>query len=363
MPGVTQPPDASGGWGPPGRGQPGGWGEPVWGPPGWPGWAPPPVKPGVVALRPLGVGDVLDGAIAAVRRNPRALLGLSAVVLAVSTTVQQVVTWLVTGRLVDQLGSPGVTPQDVLRALARAAPAYLLPGALGWVATTLLAGVLAFCVGRAVIGEYPRPRQAWGAVRPVAGRLLGLTLVVGVLVALPLVAVSVVVLLCVFAAVSGDLTLVVGLLAAVAIPAALALAAWLWVRWCLAGPALVLESAGGARHLGVSGALARSVLLVRGAWWRTFGLLLLVVVLSTVVARVVATPFGFSAAVVGGPASDSLAALVLQSAGTLIGALLTVPFQAAAITLLYVDRRIRDEGLDVELARAAGVTLPGRPTP
>src|SRR5690349_1230782 len=33
-------------------------------------------KPGIVALRPLGLGDVMDGSIKAIRRNPGATLGL-----------------------------------------------------------------------------------------------------------------------------------------------------------------------------------------------------------------------------------------------------------------------------------------------
>ncbi len=40
-----------------------------------------------------------------------------------------------------------------------------------------------------------------------------------------------------------------------------------------------------------------------------------------------------------------------MSLGTTVGLVLAVPFLAAVIALLYVDRRIRTEGLDVALAR------------
>ena len=40
-------------------------------------------KPGIIALRPLQLGDILDGAVKAVRYNPKAMVGLSALVLAV----------------------------------------------------------------------------------------------------------------------------------------------------------------------------------------------------------------------------------------------------------------------------------------
>src|SRR5665647_1498949 len=40
-------------------------------------------KPGIVPLRPLLLGDILDGAVKAVRFNPKSMVGLSAIMLAV----------------------------------------------------------------------------------------------------------------------------------------------------------------------------------------------------------------------------------------------------------------------------------------
>ncbi len=53
-------------------------------------------------------------------------------------------------------------------------------------------------------------------------------------------------------------------------------------------------------------------------------------------------------------------ALLLIALGGVLATAVTAPFVAGAVALLYVDRRIRAEGLDIELARAAGVTIPGR---
>ena len=65
--------------GPPGSG----WGQAP--PPGWGSYQPtwtPATKVGIVPLRPLGVGEILDGAFQAVRSNPRAMIGVSAAVVA-----------------------------------------------------------------------------------------------------------------------------------------------------------------------------------------------------------------------------------------------------------------------------------------
>ncbi|HSK58429.1 MAG TPA: hypothetical protein VK935_05175, partial [Actinomycetospora sp.] len=74
------------GYGQQGYGQQPAPGVPPYGRPQAP-WGSRPVddKPGVVPLRPLGLGEVLDGAVSVLRRYPRPSLGLAALVALVST--------------------------------------------------------------------------------------------------------------------------------------------------------------------------------------------------------------------------------------------------------------------------------------
>src|SRR3954468_24972311 len=54
---------------------------------------PPPPRPGIVPLPPLGVGEILDGAFAAIRRYPKPTLGFAACVMLIVTSVQVVTEW------------------------------------------------------------------------------------------------------------------------------------------------------------------------------------------------------------------------------------------------------------------------------
>jgi hypothetical protein len=99
---------------------------------------------------------------------------------------------------------------------------------------------------------------------------------------------------------------------------------------------------------------------VRGSWWRTFGIYLLATILASVVASVLAVPFALAGTFLS---LDSLASgslpltyTVPLALGTLVTGVVTLPFSAGVVALLYVDRRIRREALDLELARAAGVS-------
>jgi ABC-type sulfate transport system permease component len=112
----------------------------------------------------------------------------------------------------------------------------------------------------------------------------------------------------------------------------------------------------------VAGALRRSAELVKGSWWRVFGILLLVLLIVLIISQVISVPFSLPFFLVGDQPSDSefLLTLVITALGGIVASTITAPFTAAATVLLYVDRRIRREGLDIDLARAAGVTIPGR---
>jgi hypothetical protein len=105
------------------------------------------------------------------------------------------------------------------------------------------------------------------------------------------------------------------------------------VRWNLSPQAVMIE---GKQNWS---ALDASALIVRGRWWRTLGVLLLILLVALV------PVFGFSAATV----LPTIAATTIVS----IGLALVLPFLVGAQTLLYYDLRAR-----AMLAAAAGQPLP-----
>jgi hypothetical protein len=114
---------------------------------------------------------------------------------------------------------------------------------------------------------------------------------------------------------------------------------YLSVLWVLAPAAYVLEP------IGVMAALGRSIRLVTGSWWRTFGILLLTALLVGIPAIVVMGLFGaFSV----DPADPGV--LVRTAIATVIVSTFLTPFFTGITGLLYIDQRIRQERFDLELA-------------
>jgi hypothetical protein len=124
-------------------------------------------------------------------------------------------------------------------------------------------------------------------------------------------------------------------------------AIYLGVRWSLVVAAMMAEDIGPIRGLG------RSWNLVRGSWWRTFGILLVVGILQTIISYALFILFGLIAAVFS--TGDFQAALV-QVGSTLLSAVVS-PITTIAVVLLYFDLRVRKEGLDLD--QLAQQTSPG----
>ena len=356
----TQPPPQAGGWAtppPPPRAPSDGRPQQNWGPPpSWGAFLPPPApQPGVIPLRPLGLGEILQGAIAMMRIHWRTALGVSLLVALITDTVSTLVgqVLLNDSTALERLQSEQTpTPSDVLHelsSLAGSTGATILIGMLGQIFATAM---LTIVVSRSVLGRPVTAGEAWRDARPRLPHLLLLTLLIP-LISACIVAVGVTP--GVLVAVSGHHSAGLGL-ASLGLLAASPVVLWIAVSLSLAAPALMLE------RQGAIAALRRSMRLVRGSWWRVLGVQVVNVVLGLMIISMVSVPFGIlaglasgqnTALMAGGTVPTGWTALVLGGIGEVIGSTLTLPLSAGISALLYVDLRIRREGLDLELARAA----------
>ena len=324
--------------------------------PPYDGYRPPVHKPGVVALRPLTLGDLYDGAFKAIRGNPRTTVGLAALVTTAFLAVPVVLTLVLAALDKPSFGfSPALASEGFAGLDSDAVTlATYLGGLFGLFATVILNGMLAHVVAEAVLGRRTTIAGVWAATRGRMWRLVGLMLVslLGFVLILAVPVAAGVLVGMRTGVVPG---LVTGLPLLV-----LALAAMLFlqVRYLrLAAAALVLE------RIGVFAALRRAGRLSRGQFWRILGILLLTALLVGLVGEVLTLPLG-GIGVVGSllfPGTGGALVLVFSSylSQVIVGAV-TTPFTSSVAALQYVDQRIRKEGLDVELIAASQPGPAGR---
>lgn len=310
-------------------------------------------KPGAFPLRPLGLGDMYDGAFRIIRFNPKATVGAAVLVTAVAMIVPIVVTTVLTftvGLAVDASGDyeTDVSTGEAVGLLA-AYGSLLLSYFLSFVGIALVTGMVVHVTRAAAVGRRLGLAEAWAATHGKRWRLIGL--IVLSIVAY-FVATFVYVLLWFVLVVAGVGPWVLVVWGLVTVPAYLALCVWLWVKgYYLAVPILMLEDTG------VFGAIARAWSITTRHFWRTFGIALLTAIIGAVGGSILSTPFGFAGQIglLVTPEYGALLLVLTQAIGMVVQNAFSAPFLASVTSMQYLDLRIRKEALDVELLREAGI--------
>ncbi|GAB3532928.1 glycerophosphoryl diester phosphodiesterase membrane domain-containing protein [Arthrobacter tecti] len=339
---------------------PGAQGWPPYPPGRGPGYQAPP-KPGIIPLRPLGLGEILDGAFQACRRNALATFGSAILFQVIVGIITVLLTFGLTGSIATLDPFTASTEQTVglIASFLSVGSVLILLTSVG---VLILQGVLIIPIARAVLNE----RTGFKALWKLAGRRILPLLGLGAILFL-IWAVSITILVVIFVGLAlameqGSIAIIIiGTLAAIAV------AAWLNVKWVMAPAALMLE------NVGPIAALRRSWTLTTGNWWRTFGILILTAIIVSVITQIVTMPISLIGVGFGSfttdPASfetgmfQSLPMLLILQSITAVFTAVGFAFQAGVTALLYVDLRIRREGFDIVLlreneARATGVSHP-----
>ncbi|MDQ1122933.1 hypothetical protein [Microbacterium trichothecenolyticum] len=335
----------------------------------YPTWTPA-SRPGIVPLHPYGFATILGRSFTALRHNPKVLLGFALVVQAVAYVVLTAAVAAVAAASYSRLDT---VPFDSDEYGAILAGSTVLTGAaalglsvLVGALSVIVQGVVVSEVAHAVVAEKPTLKAVWARVRPVVWRLIGysaLVVLAGVVVIGVLA--GIVTLLVISVVWVG---IVVGVLLLLAL---IPLYLWLNTKLFLAPSVIILERAG------IVAGIARSWRLTRGRFWPTLGVIVIISLGFGAIAQIISIPFslvgGLLPVIVAPTGTDEAGALVGSLAVQVVGQLGVVLVQCIALVvqstsaaLVYVDARMRTEGLDHDLhayveARDAGAAELGDP--
>ncbi|WP_370328551.1 hypothetical protein [Candidatus Mycobacterium methanotrophicum] len=309
----------------------------------------PTIPSGIIPLRPLSLNDIFNGAAAYIRTNLKATLGLAAIVV-VGT---QIITLIgAVGPLAAANRLRTAPPDDLTEGdIAAWMMSAGLAGVVGWLAGVVLSGMLTVVVGRAVFGSTIGPAETWVKIRARLPALIGLVAVesVGLVLLVGLVGL---IIGAVGAAGNAAAAVVIGL---PLLLVSIATVVFFYTTLSFAPVLIVLE------RLPVIDAITRSFKLVRNSFWRVLGIRVLTWVVVVLIANALAAPFNFVGALLVGSSGSSLLGATVGAVGSAIGRIITAPFSAGVVVLLYTDRRIRAEAFDLVLQSGAGRPAQSRP--
>ena len=274
------------------------------------------------ALRPLGIGEILDVSLKIVWRNLATFVRIVLVVVAPTQAVLAIVNistipdYRPGSYFPSAGGSSGTFEEDDAWTFFAAALVSLV---LGFLASQFATGACFRAVAETYLG---RPTDWRASVKFAARRFHSILWIVTL---------------------GGFLTVLGALLCLIP-------GIYLFVVFAVALPVLMSEGEKGRNALG------RSRSLVRGRWWKTALLLLVAGLLSSIVSGVVS---GAVAALGFASGDEPVALFFIAAVSGTAGALLSTPFSAAYHTVLYFDLRVRKEAFDLRLlASGLGVEPP-----
>lgn len=324
--------------------------------PTWTQPLPPAHKPGAIPLRPLGLGDILDGAFRLVRFNPGATVGASVLVAAVAMAIPLGVSAAMTfsGDSLDWFGAtledPDYAPSNSeILSIVAAVGSLVLGTILQVIGAILVAGMISHVAHAAAIGRKLTLGQAWTATHGNRWRLIGLALLTTLVFILVLAVAITPVVVAAVVVDSPVPAILVGILMFLLL---IAVFLFLTVRlYLLSVPSLMLE------NTGVFGAIGRAWRLSARQFWRLFGIWLLASIIVGFVSQIVAFPISMVASVVGVVQPDLyfFATIAGSAVSTVVAAAIVAPFSGAVTNLQYLDQRIRKESYEVELMEQAGL--------
>jgi hypothetical protein len=258
-------------------------------------------------LKPLSLGEVLDGAFTIYRRQFASLF-LTALVPQLPMIVLVGFYYAFVGSFASATGPSfggGMTTGLIVGMLA------LLP--IAAIGTATAVGGVTFQVARAYTGAPVTTREAIRRGFQRSLPMVGAYMIVAIMSAF------------------GLLAFIIGFFV-------------VWISAFAVAPAVVLEKRGPVD------AISRSWALIKGAWGEVF----LVVFIASMIAALPGSAVGMFAMIGGlvisrGDPDTLMAAQAVGQVLSQITRTLTIPFSLGATVLLYYDRRVRTEALDVQM--------------
>jgi hypothetical protein len=307
-----------------------------------------------VPLRPLALGTIISASFGTLRRNALSTFGPALLIALALAVVKSIGTIALLSSVFATGSSDTAAVGEVADGVGGGALTLVGSAMLDLAGTQVILAVVSLAVAVGTVGERRRPADIW---RRTARRRLAVVAWALLLAGAGVVAVGVTVgLVILFAAVGGAGTAAAVLLGIVAIPGGVVLWFWLTTKLAFVPAALVVE------RLRMGAAITRSWRLTRRSFWRVLGIRLLVGVMVMFAQALLSLPIQLIASLAStlllpngatddqGRAALIATTLITQIVGSFVTAIAIV-LTTATTALLYVDVRMRKEGLDLEIAR------------
>lgn len=290
----------------------------------------------MIPMRPLGFGEIVDGALQLYRRD-FGLYYLIALVAAFPGYVLMLVSGVDFGSIAS---GPDVDPFEALGAMGPAFAVTLASAAIAWIGWIAVGVAMVERIGErpASLGHSYR-----GAFRHLPSTLGATLVALLIFVVLFFVVIMAGGFFVAIFSQMGSAFLFIASTVFLLLLGALVVALWMGATFGIL-PAVIIE------RRGAMGALGRSLSLCRGAWLRVVGIMIVAWIINVAPSFGVTALFGMGDLFTSPDALGEISSTEqwLMNTIDLVVGPLTTPFMVGSVMVLFHDRRVRSEAFDLE---------------
>ena len=295
----------------------------------------------MIPMRPLGFGEIVDGALQLYRRD-FGLYYLIALVAAFPGYVLMLVSGV---DLASIAPTPGADPAEAFAAMGPVFAVTMAAAAMAWVGWIAVGVAMVERIGERPASLGHSYRGAFRHLPSTAGATV-VALLAFALIFFAVFSLAGIVLAAFLQ--TGSVALVLITTVVLILVLAVVVAFWMGATFGIL-PAVIIEGRGAMSALG------RSLRLCRGGWLRVTGIMVVAMIINLVPTIGVTALFGMGDLFVSPDAVGEVSSneqWLLNTVDLVIGPL-TTPFLVGSIMVLFHDRRVRSEAFDLETLAGA----------
>jgi hypothetical protein len=303
----------------------------------------------LIDIRPMDLGDILDGTIRVYRKRPWVFVAILAIIVSIPMFVTQVATTYMLNLLWEIFKSfmnSGVTDLSGLFTspeYINASAAMLGSGIFLFFLAPIAQAAMVYTVSETILGRDIDVSHSLKHIKPVSGVIIFAYLLY-LFIALGVFAVVLGIMALITMAVGVQNTVVVVSIAMFLLLIYSFFIVFLTVKYMFIPQSVVLDNTGAAAGL------KRSYGLSTGYWWRTFGIYLVISLVVGIISGLLGQ--GVKLIEIGINTIPGITSAVGLALGGVIMTCISLflnPVTFIASTLMYYDLRIRKEGFDLVL--------------
>jgi hypothetical protein len=303
----------------------------------------------LIDIRPMDLGDILDGTIRVYRKRPWVFVAILAIIVSVPMFVTQVATTYMMNLGLEILNSIRISGAMDLsgvvtsREYINASAAMLVSGFLLFFLAPIAQAAMVYTVSETILGREVDVSRSLNHIKPISGVII-FAYFLYLLIAIGVLAVVMGIIALITMAVGIQNTLEVVSIAMFLLLIYSLFITFLTVKYMFIPQSVVLDNTSAAVGL------KRSYGLSTGYWWRTFGIYVVISLVVGIISGLLGQ--GIKLIEVGInhiPGVTSMIGLALGGVIMTCISLFLNPVTFIASTLMYYDLRIRKEGFDLVL--------------